>query len=412
MRIYVGVDWSAREIVWSSATDSSDPHKSKSARRTFADVRDFVALVRARYPDGTELHVFIEAGAPGWLPMLHHAGAIVHVVDGKQAKKFAESWVSSGAKDDGRDAQVLSIMCRERCDYVNVWTPCEDGRFERLTHLQTLHEKKSKRLIADQQRLRACLRENFPALETVIGSLTSHWARRLMRAVPTPHHGTSVDRQTFDGLMAGTKSSTREKVWAAIRADSAPWLTADSAQAMGETIEFLLEDLEHSISQNQKLEASMDELTKDLDVRKVIESVGGLSTKMSNRLIAKVFGTGEASHRDQASIKLGTSPVFRGSGKDKKGRPKGATKMRRAAPSEARATGYLMGRLASQQLGWAKARFAWDMNHGKSAAQSYRSIARSLLRVINALIRDNKTYDDELYTQRLKSKGVPWAKNL
>jgi len=86
--------------------------------------------------------------------------------------------------------------------------------------------------------------------------------------------------------------------------------------------------------------------------------------------------------------------------------------MRRTASSRGRATAYLLGRLASQQLGWAKARYAHDMANGKNAARSYRNIARSLLRILTAMLRTGEPYDDARYVAALKANGVEWAMDL
>ena len=68
--------------------------------------------------------------------------------------------------------------------------------------------------------------------------------------------------------------------------------------------------------------------------------------------------------------------------------------------------------LAVQRLPWARARFAYDKARNKTAATIYRSVARSLLRVLTALVKTGEDYDDARYTQRLKAEGVPWAMQL
>lgn len=86
--------------------------------------------------------------------------------------------------------------------------------------------------------------------------------------------------------------------------------------------------------------------------------------------------------------------------------------MRRAGDSQARATTYLIGRLAAQNLPWAKARYNHDRSQNKSAATSFRSIARSLLRILSALVISGEDYDDARYVAQLKAQGVPWAMQL
>jgi hypothetical protein len=48
---------------------------------------------------------------------------------------------------------------------------------------------------------------------------------------------------------------------------------------------------------------------------------------------------------------------------------------------------------------------------GQTAATAYRRIARSLLRILTAVVRTGEPYDDARYVASLKAKGVPWASN-
>jgi len=166
MRVYLGADWSASEVVCAIATDDSEPRSVGAAGRSVDSVRELLHHVRERQDDISEIHAFIEVGAPGWVEILHDAGAHVHVVDAKQAKAFAASLCSSGAKDDARDASALAQLGRERCDRLAVWSPPSDMSIE-LRELAWLHEKRSETCRSEVQRLRSKLRETFPQLEAV-----------------------------------------------------------------------------------------------------------------------------------------------------------------------------------------------------------------------------------------------------
>jgi transposase len=360
-----------------------------------------------------QVHAFIEAGAPGWAEMLHHAGAIVHVVDPRQAKSYAESFCSSGAKDDGRDSVVLALLGRERCDRLDCWQP-ESDLSRKLLELSSLHETRSKECNAESQRLRAYLRERFPALEGELSDLTRQWVGRLLRKVPTAYHAAELSRDEFDELMrgSGARGTTLESVWRALENSEAPWLTEARASNYAFTIRLMIEEVHRRAAQVKLIEEQLDQATRDLETRTQLESVGGVAMKMANRLIELAFGGELPQDRDEAAIKLGASPVFQGSGKTRNGRPKGIVRMRRSASPRARATTYLLGRLASRYLGWASARYAYDRSRGKNAAQSYRIIARSLLRIMTAMLKSGEPYDDAKYVAALQRRGVPWAMDL
>ena len=192
----------------------------------------------------------IEAGAPGWVEMLHHAGAVVHVVDPKKAKAFASSVCSSGAKDDRRDGAMLAEMGRSSHLRLDVWTPDSDLG-EQLGELSAMHETLTKDLTAAQQRLRGHLRERMPALEAVLGDLTRRWVHRLLRAVPTAWHAQKMTEEGFATLMRGSGARTISlaEVAQALHACTAPWLTEAVAGAQATRVTMLVEQIELLVRQ-------------------------------------------------------------------------------------------------------------------------------------------------------------------
>ena len=351
MEVYVGVDWSAREVVCSSAQGDEPPRRITGAKRTFADVQEFIERVGLRHPNAEEVHVIIEAGASGWAEMFHHAGAITHVVDPKQAKAFGESVCSSGAKDDGRDSATLVEMGRSPRHRPAVWSPDIELRAQ-LCELAAVHEMLTKNIVTAQQRLRSHLRERFPELEAVLKDLTLRWVHRLLRTVPTPRHAQEMTKAALRALMArsGVHTKTLDRIWVVLQEDTAPWLTEGLAEAQATHVNALVGQIEVLGLQLAAVDQQLDELTADLDLRKNLETVGGIGTKMANRLLRFAFDFERApEHRDAVGIQLGACPVFRGSGKTRSGKLKGNVVMRRTANHRARATTYLLGRLASQR---------------------------------------------------------------
>ena len=49
---------------------------------------------------------------------------------------------------------------------------------------------------------------------------------------------------------------------------------------------------------------------------------------------------------------------------------------------------------------------------GKRAASAFRRIVRSFSRVLHALIRDGKAFDEDVYIAALKRRGATWAQTL
>ena len=417
MKAYVGLDWSSRELVAATCIGDEPVKGIKGAERTPDKVSDLVARVRARHPKATEVHVVIEAGATGWVQYLHEAGAIVHVVDPQKAKAFGQSLCSSRAKDDRRDAEVLAEMGRTREAKLPRWAPASELK-QQLTALSSVHET----LTCDQtrivQRLRSLIREGMAPLESVLGDLKAGWVWRLLRVVPTPWHAEKLTEVEFRTLMkkSGARGVSLDKVLKALGECTAPWLTEAVARTQGAVVAMYVEQIELLSRQLRETEKQLDALTSQLRVRELLMSVDGIADKMFHRLLEFAFDIDvdvtERTPRDQAGIALGACPVFQGSGKTRGGTPKGWVGLRRSTAPGARSTGYLLGRLASQQLDWAAAMYADAKKRGQRSATAYRRIARCLLRILTAMLRTGQPYDNDKYVRALKAKGVPWAAGL
>jgi transposase len=404
------VDWSASFAKCAAAVELGSIDDLGRVRPDLVSVKGLVR--RAQELGGNEIHVVIESGATGWLRLFHAAGAIVHVVDAKQARRFAESLSSSGAKDDRRDAETLAELGRSRAHLLAAWEPEEPIRAS-MSSLANGHDQVSQDLVRQQNRLRAILREHMPLVDDVLPKIASRWVHRFLVAVPTPWHGKQLTRSAFDDLLARSRCrpAVREALWEALRRTDVPWMEEVVANAIALRVRQMLTSIESLIQQLREIDKALDELTADLGSRQLLESVDGIGLQQAVMMLMHGFGSA-TDHRDDAGIRMGASPVFRGSALTTSGKPKGSAHMRLAAPSRAKRGVYHLGRLATQNLAWASAMYADARRRGQSAATAFRRIARSLLRVLTAMLRDNVPYDDARYVAALKAKGVPWAASL
>ena len=368
MKIYVGADWSAIEVVCSVAVEDGPVRRIKGARRDLSSVTELLSRVRA-LAVGAEVHVVIEAGAPGWVEIFHHAGAVVHIVDPKRAKRFAESRSSSGAKDDGRDGDHLVAIGRSPDHAPEAWKPPSE-RQEQLDVLGGLHEMLTAEQGAACQRLRGVLREAFPPLEALFDDIKRAWVLAFLQLVPTAWHTSCVSDAELTEVLKGATKAMRERVRTVLQAGHAPWLTEARARIDALRVRQLIAQIELFSRQLADVEKQVDTLTEDLTFRRQVDGVPGIGLNMAHRLLQFAFDE-TPTDRDQAAVRMGACPVFRGSGKTTKGKPKGKAVLRRAAPPRARSGVYLLGRLVSQRLDWAKRMYADGRRRGQSAGTAY-----------------------------------------
>jgi transposase len=411
MTAYVGVDWSASKVVCATGDDSRQaPRVIRGASPVPDEVCDLVRRVQERHPQADRILVFIEAGNKLWPRLFEQAGATVHVVDPKQVHYFAKSLSSSGAKDDRRDARTLVEFGRS-LGHRLPRTAQPSPEHEVLLKLSRAHEQTSNELTKTVQRLRSALLQSMPEVSAVMRRLTNDWCLRLLECAPTPWHLERLTREELDGLMAQTRQETRDRLWQAVQRLGHDWLTEQVATLEARLLRMQIRRVRDLRDQLAELDQMLDDATCDKPERAVLESVKGIAMLQATALTLHAFSQ-PITDRDDAGIRMGVCPVFRGSAEDKHGQKQGSARLRRSVASSASRAGYLLGRLASQHLRWAKAMYQDGRARGQRAATVYRRIARSLLRILSAMVRNHEPYDEDRYIAALKSNGVSWAMAL
>jgi hypothetical protein len=367
--------------------------------------------VRKHAGEDAVIHAVIEDGAEGWVELLHAAGAIVHVANPAKAAAFAASRCSSHAKDDARDADNLRSMGASPEHCPPAWEPDNEAQRE-LVELSSLHETLTADGTCWQQRLRAVLREQFPSLEGVLRDLSAVWARAFLRAVPTPWHAKALSKaDLLQALVdAGARAPAREGILAAVD-ETETWMTEATAKAFASKVRMYVEHIDLHTRQLKEVEGRLADCTAKFAFRAQLEAVDGVGVKMVSRILRFTLHEAPA-HRDEAAVLLGAAPIFQGSATDGKGKAKGRVVMRKSVNPYARATGYLLGRLAALHLTWAGKMYEHGRSRGQTAATAYRRVARSLLRILSAMATTGEPYDEARYIARLKAKGVVWAEGL
>ena len=407
MTTYVGADWSATKVVCAAAGPTGRPRSIGHAAANAKAVSQLLERVRQRHA-GTEIVVVLEAGNPLWAMLFHQAGVRVVVADAKQVHHFAKALASSGAKDDKRDARTLALFGRGMGG--RTFEPA-GPEFQQVKDLQRALAGVSEELTKTLQRLRASLQMQMPTVSKALPKLTTLWCLRFVEGAPTPWHAQQLSAAEVDTLCRRGSAESVAKLRTALEGIDQRWHHQQTAEVQGAIVRQLVERIRMYLAQQKELDTLLADALQQLPSTAVLASVKGIGTKLKAALTVHVLHS-PLLHRDTAAVRLGASPVFIGSAEDRRGRKKGSVRMRRAAHADARRASFLLGRLASQNLRWARAMYADATARGQSSPTAYRRIARSLLRIVTALLKSGEAYNEDLYIARLKANGVPWAADL
>jgi transposase len=150
--------------------------------------------------------VGIETDRGPWVAALVAAGYTVFAINPRQVARYRERHGTSGAKSDAGDAHVLADMVRTDAHQLRPVAGDSD-----LAEAVKVLARGHQRLIWDRarqvQRLRALLREFFPAALEAFEDLTGPDVLELLSKAPEPAAGRRLTRpQTGLPQMVGTRS--------------------------------------------------------------------------------------------------------------------------------------------------------------------------------------------------------------
>ncbi len=187
------------------------------------------ALARARLPEGiagiTRLHALIgqfadlDAG-PGevavgietdrglWVTALHAAGYTVYAINPRQAARYRERHGTSGAKSDRADAHTLADMVRTDAHQLRA-VAGDSAEAEAMKVAARAHQTLIWERTRQVQRLRAALREYFPAALDAFEDLAAPDTLELLATAPDP---ASAARLTTGQITAALTRARRRGI--------------------------------------------------------------------------------------------------------------------------------------------------------------------------------------------------------
>lgn len=305
-------------------------------------------LVKARLPEGiegiTRLHALLAEHAPAewemsepadaaagvlvgietdrgpWVQALVAAGYSVFAINPMSVARYRERHATSGAKSDAGDAHVLAEIVRLDRDHHRRLAGDSDLA-EAIKLLARTHQT----LIWDRQRqvlrLRALLREFFPAAVSAFPDLTAADTLELLGRAPGPGRAATLSTNKIAAALRRARRRDVEAKAAALRAlFQAPSLRQPPIveDAYAASVQALLPLITVLNAQIGQLEGQVGEHFGRHPAAEVITSQPGLGVVLGARVLAE-FGDDPDRYADARARKnySGQSPITRASGTKK-----------------------------------------------------------------------------------------------
>lgn len=212
MKFFVGDDWSEAH----HDVEVMDPLGRVLAKARLpegvAGMARLHALLAEQFGDAdpgeVEVVVGIETDRGPWVGALVAAGYLVFAVNPLQAAQYRKRHAVSGAKSDPADAHVLADMVRTDSHQLRA-VAGDSAEAEAIKVVTRIHKTMIWERTRTTQRLRAALREYFPAALEAFEDLDATDTLELLTKAPDP---ASAARLTIAQISAALKRARRRNI--------------------------------------------------------------------------------------------------------------------------------------------------------------------------------------------------------
>lgn len=285
-----------------------------------AKLHDLIGRFVDEDGDAAEVKIGIETGRGPWVAALIASGYQVHAINPLQSARAREGHGVSGAKSDAGDAHVLADLVRVQGHQLRtVAGDSDEAAAVKVTARmhQTLIWDRTRTVL----RLRAALREFFPAALEAYDDLGAGDVLQLLAKAPDPGSAARLSRAQISAVLKRAHRRDRDtKTTAIMNAFRARHLTQPPAitAAYAANVRALTALIGALNEQVSVLEGQVEACFGQHPDAEIYLSQPGLGTILGARVLAE-FGDDPTRYDGARARKnyAGTSPITRASGKKK-----------------------------------------------------------------------------------------------
>src|SRR6516225_4124899 len=409
---FVGIDWAAQEHVVSLYDGAGNKIGQRKFSHGGTGLTDMIAwLLKASGGEPGEIHVGIETPHGPIVEALLERRFNVYSINPKQLDRFRDRFTVAGAKDDSRDADVLSDSLRTDMRAFRKLS-IADPLIVELREWSRIDEELKVEHGRLTNRLKHQLWRYYPQMLELADDVGAKWFLELFEAVPTPEKAANVREKTIARILKNHRIRRFDAahVLAELRKPALA-VAPGTIEAATARIRGLIERIR--MINNQLKEAQLDRLCKNLSEpvadkdeetspgkkteqrdAAILDSLPGVARTVLATLLAEAPDT--LQRRDYHALRAlcGSAPVTRRSGKS-------CVVVRRYACNQ---------RLRNATSYWAQSAVRFDptsrakydalraKDHGH--ARALRSVIDRLLKVACAMLNSGTLFDPEFASKR------------
>src|SRR6516225_4082915 len=200
-RWFVGIDWASQEHVVSLCDGEGKKIGERKFPHSGSGLAEMIAwLLKASGGEPDQIHVAIETPHGPIVEVLLERGFNVYSINPKQLDRFRDRFTVSGAKDDSRDADVLTDSLRTDMRAFRKLSIADPVIVE-LREWSPIDEELKVEHVRLTNRLKHQLWRYYPQLLELVDDVGASWFLDLFEAVPTPEKAASVREKTIARIL-------------------------------------------------------------------------------------------------------------------------------------------------------------------------------------------------------------------
>ena len=403
--LVIGLDRSDRKAgLHLIDTDTGDPRRQTLATSPEA-LQDWLAQLRQQYPQG-RVAVCLEQPAANLILFLEtYSWITLYAINPITLQKFRETFVTSRAKDDDKDARYLAELLLTHHGKLKAWQP-DDSQTRQLQQLVS-----HRRAVVDERtglsnRLKALLKQYFPqALELCGEDLWRPLATSFLLKWPTLQSLQKVRQQSVRQFyyLHGSRSQKLLDQRLELIGKAVP-LTDEAAVLQSHTlrVQLICKELQLLQKTLQQFDQQMAEVFRQHPDREIFESLPGAGEVLGPRLLASMGSERERYGRAaNLSCFSGIAPVTKQSG------GKRHIHRRYRCPKFCKQSFHEYANQSILHSRWAAAYYRQQRQKGCGHHTAVRALAYKWQRIIWRCWQSRTPYREETYEAALKKSRSP-----
>jgi transposase len=386
-----------------------DTRTANTQKQTVAtspeELHDWLARVRQDHPQASVAICLEQPAANLILFLENYSWITLYPINPITLQKFREAFVTSRAKDDGKDAEYLAQLLLSHHDKLKPWQP-DDTQTRQLQQLVSHRRAVLNERTGLTNRLKALLKQYFPqALDLCGEDLWRPLATAFLLKWPTLQSLKKARKESLKQFYYLQGSRSQKLIEQRLeRIDQAVPLTDEIALLQSYTlrVQLICKELQLLLRTIEQFEEQIANLYQQHPDRQIFEALPGAGPVLAPRLLASMGSERERFVRS-ANLQCfsGVAPVTKQSG------GKCQVHRRYLCPKFLRQSFHEYAKESILHSRWAAAYYGQQRNKGCGHHTAVRALAYKWQRIIWKCWQAHSIYKEAIYEAALKKSGSP-----